>query len=140
VHDVLDPLRLAVELQDARRHNSRYPEDNRDVDELEIIRLHVELFFEQALGRDPLGNPRPVSLRYGIQNFEFLDRRLLANNQWRNTANTFRGFRAALGQESNDWHVDLLAVQPLNREISQPDEPLDGQLVYAIIWHWRRWS
>jgi hypothetical protein len=89
---------------------------------------------------DSKGNDRPFSVRYGIQNFEFLDRRLLGNNQWRNTANTFRGFRGALGQESNDWQVDLLAVQPLERDKYEWDQPVDGQWVYGAIGHWRGWS
>ncbi|HEY1083401.1 MAG TPA: alginate export family protein, partial [Prosthecobacter sp.] len=107
VHDILDPFRFAVEMQDSRRYNSNYPRDNRDVNEFEIIRLYAELYFEDALGTDALGNSRPVSLRYGIHNFEFLDRRLIGNNQWRNTANTFQGFHGSLGQESNDWQLDL---------------------------------
>jgi hypothetical protein len=140
VHDVLDPLRFAVEMQDSRRWGGRFPLDTRDVNEFELIRLQAELYFKDALGVDPKGNERPVSLRYGIQNFEFLDRRLIGNNQWRNTANTFRGFRGALGQEANDWQLDLLAVQPLLREKYEADQPVDGQWVYAAIGHWRRWS
>ncbi len=93
IHDVLDPFRLAVELQASRR----------DVNEFELIRLQAELYFKDLLSPDALGNARPISLRYGIQNFEFLDRRLIGNNQWRNTANTFLGFRGAIGQDSNDW-------------------------------------
>ena len=140
IHDVLDPFRFAIELQDARRYNGNYERDNRDVNEFELIRIQAELYFDQWLKADPLGNKRPVSLRYGIQNFEFLDRRLLGNNQWRNTTNTFLGFRGAIGQDANDWHLDLLAVQPLERNKYDWDRPVDGQWVYALIGHWRRWS
>lgn len=140
VHDLLDPFRFAFEMQDARRYNGNFPRDNRDVNEFEVIRLYAELYFDDLLGRDALGNSRPVSVRYGIHNFEFLDRRLIGNNQWRNTANTFQGFQAALGQEANDWHVDLLAVQPLERRLYEWDRPVDGQWVWAAIGHWRGWS
>ena len=140
IHDVLDPFRLAVELQDARRYNGNYVRDNRDVNEFELIRLQAELYFKDLLSPDALGNARPISLRYGIQNFEFLDRRLIGNNQWRNTANTFLGFRGAIGQESNDWQFDLLALQPMERQQYEWDEPVDGQWVYALIGHWRGWS
>lgn len=140
VHDVLDPFRFAVEMQDSRRYHSEYVRDTRDVNEFEIIRLYGELYFESALGRDALGNARPLSLRYGIHNFEFLDRRLIGNNQWRNTANTFQGFHGSLGQESNDWQVDLLAVQPLQREKYEPDAPVKGLWLYGLIGHWRGWS
>jgi hypothetical protein len=140
VHDVLDPFRFAVEMQDSRRYNSEFPRDNRDVNEFQLIRLYAELYFDSALGVDALGNGRPLSLRYGIHNFEFLDRRLIGNNQWRNTANVFQGFQGALGQEKNDWQLDLLAVQPLQRELYTWDEPVKDQWMYAAIGHWRRWS
>lgn len=140
IHDVLDPFRFAVEMQDSRLYGSEYPRDNRDVNEFEFIRLYAELYFEDALGTDALGNGRPLSFRYGIHNFEFLDRRLIGNNQWRNTANTFQGFQGSLGQESNDWQLDLLAVQPLNRLKYEWDRPVEQQWFYAVIGHWRRWS
>jgi len=140
IHDILDPFRFAVEMQDSRRYRSRYPRDNRDVNEFEFIRLYAELHFKELLGRDARGNARPFFIRYGIHNFEFLDRRLLGNNQWRNTANTFQGFHASLGQESNDWQVDLLAVQPLYRSLYDWDRPVEQQWVYAAIGHWRGWA
>lgn len=140
IHDILDPFRFAVEMQDSRRYHGDYPRDTRDVNEFELIRLYGELYFAEALGRDSLGNARPLSLRYGIHNFEFLDRRLIGNNQWRNTANTFQGFQAALGQEKNDWQLDLLAVQPLLRDKYRWDQPVEQQWMYALIGHWRRWS
>ena len=140
IHDLLDPFRFAVELQDSRRYNGDYEKDNRDVNEFQLIRLQAELYFDEALNADALGNRRPISLRYGIQNFEFLDRRLLGNNQWRNTANTFLGFRGAIGQDANDWQLDLLAVQPLERDKYEWDKPIDGRWVYGLIGHWRGWS
>lgn len=140
IHDLLDPFRIAIEIQDARRSHGDYPEDNRDFNEFELIRLQAELYFDDVLAEDPRGNARPLSLRYGIQNFEFLDRRLIGNNQWRNTANTFLGFRGAVGQDANDWNLDLLALQPLERNISDWDQPLDGQWLYGLIGHWRGWQ
>jgi hypothetical protein len=140
VRDVIDPLRFAVEMQDSRRNNGKFPRDNRDFNQNEIIRLQAELYFADWLEPDDYGNERPVSLRYGIQNFEFLDRRLIGNNQWRNTANTFLGFRAAVGQDANDWNIDVLAVQPLERKISSRDQPAEGQWLYGLIGHWRGWE
>jgi hypothetical protein len=88
----------------------------------------------------PLAMLGPLSLRYGIHNFEFLDRRLIGNNQWRNTANTFQGFHGIIGQQSNDWQLDLLAVQPLNRSMYEWDRPVEQQWVYAAIGQWRGWG
>ncbi|MFM9017523.1 MAG: alginate export family protein [Verrucomicrobiota bacterium] len=76
--EVLDPLRFAFEMQDSRKSDGVYPDDGRDVNEAEVIRGYVEL-------RGPGG----TGLRYGINNFEFLDLRLICNNQWLNTENTF---------------------------------------------------
>ncbi len=140
IHDILDPFRFAVEMQDSRRYHSRYPRDNRDVNEFELIRLYGELHFKHLLGTDPRGNARPAFVRFGIHNFEFLDRRLIGNNQWRNTANTFYGFHGALGQEINDWQLDFLAVQPLSRSKYEWDRPVEQQWLYALIGHWRGWS
>ncbi|MFN0079191.1 MAG: alginate export family protein [Prosthecobacter sp.] len=140
IHDILDPFRFAVEMQDSRRYHSQYPRDNRDVNEFEFIRLYGELHCKNLLGTDPHGNARPAFIRYGIHNFEFLDRRLIGNNQWRNTANTFQGFHASLGQDSNDWQLDLLAVQPLSRSKYEWDRPVEQQWLYAAIGHWRRWA
>ena len=140
IRDILDPFRFAFELQDSRRENSQFARDNRDVNEFAVTRLYGELYFKSLLGHDPIGNNRPVSVRFGIQNFDYLDRRLLSNNEWRNTANTFKGFISSVGQESNDWQVDFLAVQPLNRQKYAWDSPVPKQWVYGIIGHLRTWS
>lgn len=140
VRDLVDPLRFAVELQDSHRYNSTYALDNRDVNELELIRLYAELHFKDLLPADAHGSSRPVALRYGNHNFEFLDRRLIGNNQWRNTANAFRGWHGIIGQESNDWQLDLLSVQPLDRLLYDPDRPAEGKRLWGAIGHWRRWS
>lgn len=140
VKEVMDPFRFAFELQDSRRNAGAYPPDNRDDNDFEFIRAYAEVRFDRWFVADAQQNLRPVGLRYGIHNFEFLDRRLLANNQWRNTANAFAGWHGYLGQAANDWSVDLLAVRPLARVIDVPDNPVPGQRVWAMIGHWRGWS
>jgi len=140
VHDVIDPLRFAVEIQDSHRYGSKFAKDNRDINQLEPIRAYAELYFKDLLPADAQGNSRPISVRYGLHNFEFLDRRLIGNNQWRNTANHFRGIHASIGQETSDWQVDLLHVQPMNRLSYQPDRTVAGQTVNGVIGHWRKWS
>jgi hypothetical protein len=143
VKDVIDPFRFAVEIADSRRYggtNFRPVPNGDEINSLEPIRLYGELHFDELLPGDSHGNSRPVSLRYGIHNFEFLDRRIIANNQWRNTANTFQGFHAAIGQDSNDWALDLLAVQPLKRFEYDRDQVTDPVWVFAAMGHWRKWS
>jgi hypothetical protein len=143
VKEVIDPFLFAVEIADSRRYsgtNFRPVPNGDEINALEPIRLYGALHFDELLPGDPHGNKRPVSLRYGIHNFEFLDRRIIANNQWRNTANTFQGFHAAIGQDSNDWALDLLAVQPLKRVEYERDRAADPIWVFAAVGHWRRWS
>ncbi len=139
IKEILDPFRFAVEVQDSRRYNSQFDTDVRDVNEFELISGYGELFFKNAFGEDDLGNARPFSLKAGRFNFEFLDRRLIGANEWRNTTNTFQGFQSALGSEKNDWQVDLLALQPLERLKYEWDIPVDEQWFSAAIGHWRKW-
>ncbi len=140
LHDAVDPLRAAAEIQDARSRGGDFAPDNRDFNQWELIRLYAELRFDRWASADPRGQARPVALRYGLHNFEFLDRRLIGNNQWRNTANSFRGFHAYVGQDANDWQLDLLALRPMERLLDEADRPVEGQRLWAAIGHWRGWS
>jgi hypothetical protein len=139
VKEILDPFRFAVEVQDSRRYNSQFETDVRDVNEFELISGYGELYFKKAFGEDELGNARPFSFKAGRFNFEFLDRRLIGSNEWRNTTNTFQGFQAMLGEDKNDWQLDLLALQPLERLKYEWDVPIDEQWFSAAIGHWRKW-
>jgi len=96
VRSRFDPLRFAVEFQDARRYNSQYPLDNRDVDKMDFIQAFAELRFADTFGTDARGNGRPLSIRAGRHAFEVLDRRLIARNEWRNTSNSHEGIRISL--------------------------------------------
>ncbi len=135
VHDILDPFRVAFELQDSRRFNSQFTDDNRDVNRFEFIQAYGELYFKDALGAS-----RPVALRVGRMAYEVMDRRLIARNEWRNTTNTFQGARALIGQNKNDWQLDAMLLQPLNRDPDNWDNPTKRQWFYGGIGSWRRWS
>lgn len=124
--EVLDPFRFALEIQDSRKSAGAYPVDGRDVNETEIIRGYVEL-----------RGPGVSGARYGIHNFEFLDRRLIGNNQWRNTANTFDGLHAYAEGRDSVWRADLLSVRPLERLPAEQDEPVAGQRLHALIGQFR---
>jgi hypothetical protein len=140
VTNILDPLRFAVEFEDARRINGNYPLDNRDVNQTELIQGYVELYFKKPLGTDALGNNRPISIRFGRMAFEFLDRRLIGLNQWRNTTNNFTGLKLALGQDKNDFQFDALVLRPIIRDIDNWDKTDKDRLFTAVIGHWRKWS
>jgi hypothetical protein len=143
VKDILDPLRFTLEVEDARRNHSQFPRefDTRDVNYAEPIQAYLELFFKETpLGKDDLGNNRPISIKAGRHAFEYTDRRLLARNEWRNTTNNFQGVRTTIGQSKNDWQLDLLALKPVQRLNNQLDEVDHSQDFYGVIGDWRRWS
>jgi hypothetical protein len=143
IKDILDPLRFTLEVEDARRNHSQFTRefDTRDVNYAEPIQAYLELFFKETpLGKDDLGNNRPISIKAGRQAFEYTDRRLLARNEWRNTTNNFQGVRATIGQKKNDWQLDLLALKPVQRLTNQLDEVDHAQDFFGVIGDWRRWS
>ena len=140
VREILDPLRGAVEFQDSRRYNGNFPPDDRDFNEHDLIQAYGELYFKGALGEDDLKQQRPLRFRAGRMAYEALDRRLIGRNEWRNTTNTFEGFRINLGQEVNDWEGDLWAYQPVQRLLTEFDEGIENQWFYGGIGHWRKWS
>ena len=128
-HDI---FQFGLEVEDARVAFSQYPLTNRDVNQTELIQGYIGLRFENK--------GRPVTVRLGRMAFEFLDRRLIAMNQWRNTTNNFAGFHAAWGEDRNDWQVDLMVLRPIVRVMDSFDEADYHRLFFAVIGHWRRWS
>jgi len=131
----LDPFRFAVEIEDAQRKFSKYEVDNRDYNRVEPINAFGELYFKNGAGIN-----RPISIRYGIMAFEFLDRRLIGLNEWRNTTNTFQGTKISIGKDQNNWSVDFLALKPLERLTNETDKPVRNQLFGGVIGHIRHWS
>ena len=140
IRNIIDPFRFAVEFEDARAYNSKFPRDNRDWNEFELVQTYGELYFKDALGKDDLGNNRPIRIRGGRMAWEAVDRRLLGSNQWRNTTNNFEGFRVTFGQEANDWELDAWGMQPVIRDIDSFDGRNKSQWFYGAVGHWRKWS
>lgn len=143
IKDIFDPLRVAVELADARRNHSQFSRklDTRDVNQTEVVQAHLELFFKETpLGKDDLGNNRPISIKVGRQALEQGDKRLVARNGYRNTTNNFEGVRAIFGQQSNDWQLETFAFKPVQRFTVQTDEDNNAQHFYGALGNWRRWS
>jgi hypothetical protein len=135
VRKILDPFRFGIELQDSRQWNSEYPETNRDVDQADFLQAFGELYFEDALGQG-----YPVQFRFGRMTLDYVDRRLVARNAWRNAISGFDGFRLRLGQPSADWQFDFFAVQPVAVRMHQPNHPDEEQWFYGWVGAWRRWA
>lgn len=140
IKNLVDPFRFALEFEDAHRVNSQFGFDTKDFNRAELIQLFAGLHFENLLKEDELGNSRPVYLNFGRQTFEFLDRRLIALNRWRNTTNNFVGFRGTVGQDKNDWQIDLLALRPVERFYDKFDRRDTTRYFLSAIGHWRKWS
>jgi hypothetical protein len=140
IKDILDPLRLTVELTDSRVSASHYIADNRDVNKRELIQGYAELDFPDVLPPDPRGNARPLTVRGGRMAFEVLDRRLVARNEWRNTTNNFDGVRFSLGDDNNAWALEAWSLNPVTRLLDKTDHANHDINFNAVVTHWRAWS
>ena len=135
VKEILDPLRFAVEFEDARSYNGLYNRTEADVNEFEFIQGYAELYFDNVFGHN-----HPLSVRAGRQHLELLDRRLIGNNQFRNTTNNFEGFRVQLGKKQNSWHLDTFALKPVERLKYNFDQHDEDTWIYGGVFNLRQWS
>ncbi|MCB9849508.1 MAG: alginate export family protein [Phycisphaerales bacterium] len=135
VRKVMDPLRFGFEFQDSRAFGNDFPETTGDVNEHELLQAFGELYFE-----DPLGDGEPLSFRVGRMSFDAVDRRLVARNRFRNSTNSFDGFRLRIGDEQSVWEIDTFAFQPVERRERQFDHGDDERWFYGITGYWRGWS
>jgi opacity protein-like surface antigen len=140
VKEILDPFRFVVEFQDSRAFNSIYELQGQEINQTELIQGFGELYFKDAFGKDPLGNDRPLTVRAGRFHLELLDRRLIANNEFRNTTNNFEGFRIKIGKKDNDWDIDSFLMRPVVRYPYEFDRPEWSNWIYGSVLSIRRWS
>lgn len=140
IKDILDPFRFAVEFQDSRVYNNRFPSTDQERNEYDLLNAYGELHFKKGLGVDDRNQNRPIRFRVGRMAYETTDRRFIARNEWRNTTNTFEGFRLNLGREANDWDLDLFGMQPVRRLQTKFDEANDNLWTFGAIATWRKWS
>jgi len=140
IKDILDPFRFAVEFQDSRVYNNRHAITDQERNEYDLLNAYGELYFKKALGADDRNQDRPIRFRVGRMAYEATDRRFIARNEWRNTTNTFDGFRLNLGRETNDWELDLFGMQPVKRLQTKFDEANNNLWFFGAIGNWRKWS
>ncbi len=140
IKEILDPLRFAVEFQDSRVYNHKFASTDQERNSYDLINAYGELYFKKALGEDDRGQNRPLRFRVGRMAYEVLDRRFIGRNEWRNTTNSFEGFRLNLGQQNNPWEVELFGMQPVKRLQTRFDEANEHLWVFGAIGHWRKWS
>lgn len=131
VKDVLDPLRFVFEFQDSRAYDSLYSLQGQDVNQTELIQGFAELYLKDALGKDPKGQGRAISIRAGRMAFEVGSRRLISRNEFRNTTNNFEGFRLLLGEHQNDVDLDSFLMRPVIRYPNTWDRPEWNNWIYG---------
>ena len=108
IQDVLDPLRLVVELEDSRREDfENFPFSARQENRTDFLQAYAELYFKDGL----FG--QPTSFQVGRFSFDAVDRRLIARNRFRNSANTFDGIRLRLGDDTTPWVAHFFATRPV---------------------------
>ena len=131
-----DWFRLVGEIQDSRRTETYYADtDGRDFNTVEPIQAYAEFHFKNLFGYD-----RPLTVRGGRFSLELLDRRLVGLNEWRNTTNTFQGGRVTIGQKTNDWYLDLIGAQPIQRYLYEVDQPVGKIWFYGGVLSIQKWS
>ncbi|PXW88414.1 alginate export protein [Nitrosomonas sp. Nm84] len=140
IRDILDPFRFGVEFQDSRVYNNKHAITDQERNEYDLLNAYGELYFKRGLGVDDRNQDRPIRFRVGRMAYEATDRRFVARNEWRNTTNTFEGFRLNLGREANDWELDLFGMQPVRRLQTRFDEANDNLWFFGAIGSWRKWS
>lgn len=134
VKKVLDPLRLAVEIEDSRRFLSERADNPNIMNELEILQAYAQLHFDNVFGDAPL------SLSMGRMAFDWADRRIISRNRNRNTITSFDGLRLRLGDENAPWEIDAIAVRPVERNVEDLDESSSDAVLYGLAGYWREWS
>ncbi|MEE8170502.1 MAG: alginate export family protein, partial [Phycisphaerae bacterium] len=114
---------------------SDFPRSGSNVNEADLLQAFGELFFEDAFGEG-----RPLRFQAGRLSIDYVDRRLRSRNGFRNTTNSFDGFRVQIGSRESDWEIDAFAVQPVARNPNRFDHPDEERWFYGVAGAWRRWS
>ena len=135
VRDVLDPFRFTLELEDSRREGFDFPPSARQDNHTDFLQAYAELYFENG----PAG--QPVSFQAGRFTIDAVDRRLIARNRFRNSANTFDGVRLRVGDDKSRWVANFFATRPVEpREGSFDDRSREERTFYGAYGTFRTHS
>ena len=125
------PVRFAIEAQDSRQFGLRDPPELLTINEADLLqaRLTVDLDALAAV---------PIAVDLGRVSFDGIDRRLIARNRNRNTANAFDGARVRVGGERAAFGVEGLALWPTEPREERLDPVGPGQRLLGLIGRIRR--
>jgi hypothetical protein len=126
IREILDPFRFTIELADARRLGiDRFAPTTSEMDHLGFLQAYAELHFDDAL----FGLPSSFSA--GRFSFDAVDRRLIARNRYRNTANAFDGVRWRVGNDQSLWEATVFALRPVRRGFDPFDNVSQGARLFC---------
>ena len=125
------PVRFAIEAQDSRQFGTRDPPELLTINEADLlqVRLTVDLDALAAV---------PIAVDLGRITFDGIDRRLLARNRHRNTANAFDGARIRFGGDRSAVGLEGLALWPTEPREARLDPVGPGQRLLGTIGRIRR--
>lgn len=137
ITDVMDPLRLHFEAINSRDIGGDAPPSSRNLNYLDIQQFHAELLLPDQLYFENL------SLKAGRMSFDFVDRRLIARNRFRNTINNFDGLRLTASTDIFNGRpspVEVFALRPVDLHFTGFDQTSDTQFLFGaaagdIQWH-----
>ena len=124
-------VRFAVEMQDSRQFGVQDPAELLTINEADLLQARL------ILDLDPLAAV-PVAVDVGRLSFDGVDRRLLARNRNRNTANAFDGARVRVGRERSALGLEGLLLWPTEVLPERLDPVGPGQRLLGVIGSIRR--
>lgn len=132
ISEILDPFRFTVELEDSRRGSWDFPSNLRQTNRTDLLQGYAELYFDDVIGG------QSVSMHAGRFTIDAVDRRLIARNRFRNSANAFDGFRLQVGDQKSPWEVNLFATRPVEPGVGTfDDRSREGRTFYGAYGSFR---
>jgi hypothetical protein len=122
VEDILDPVRITLELQDSRATSTDTGSFvTGAVNKTDIQQLHLDL-----VSTNFMGTGQPTVLSIGRINMDLGRRRWLARNNFANASQAFDGVHWRFGDEKR-WHLRAFLVEPVEILPERLDKALPTQ-------------
>ena len=125
------PVRFSIEAQDSRQFGVQDPAELLTVNELDLLQAHIRFDLESI-------SPVPIAVDVGRISFDAIDRRLIARNRTRNTANAFDGARVRIGREQSALGIEGLVLWPTELLPDRLDPAGPGQRLLGVVGSIRR--
>lgn len=128
ITDVIDPLRLHLEVINSRDIGGDAPASSQNLNFVDIQQAYAELTPPDGAHFSDL------SIKAGRMSFDFVDRRLIARNRFRNTINNFDGFRATALSNlpgGNEARLELFALRPVELHFTGFDKTSNTRFLYG---------